>query len=586
PKPLKTLLLSLAVSDLGVGLVVHPLYIVCLVMNMEQNTNNKIYIMVSKAYFISGYLLCAASFFGIIALTVDRFLAIHLHLRYQELVTHGQNVLAIINATIGAVCLTTTGLIYCKIYLIVRHHTNQIHALQLQLVGQNQNGELANAARLKKTALATFYVYVVFVVCFLPFICVNAAYQIYGESELLLHLLYYSQTLTYLNSSLNPLVYCWKMRNIRQAVISVLRNIFQGYQQNEKTCISHYSQMFMLMTSHSKTDDSSKAMKFLCITSKTLLLSLADLVVGVLVEPLYVAIIAMNIEENSNNTAYYSVYKAYLIQKKVLVLTSHLGVFALTFEFNCVFTIHCKPAAGGNMRWLVPSESRHSAHQKYLLMTSANKRLLYTVYSLFGYLLGVASLLGITALTVDRFLAIHLHLRYQELVTHKRVVAVVISVWVWCSCISLFALNRVLQNVLYIINATIGAVCLTTTGLIYCKIYSIVRHHTNQIQALQLQPVGQNQNKELANAARLKKTALATFYVYVVLVVCFLPFICVKATYLIYGESELLLHLFYYSMTLVYLNSSLNPLIYCWKIRHIRQTVMDILRNVIAIGPH
>ena len=253
PKPLKTLLLSLAVSDLGVGLLVHPLNIVHLVMNIEQNTNHRLYIMVYKAYLISSHLLCAPSFLGIIALTVDRFLAIHLHLRYQELVTHKrviavviavwvlclcissfvlnrilENVLDIIHATIGAVCLTTTGLIYCKIYSIVRHHTNQIHALQLQPVGQNQNGELANAARLKKTALATFYVYVVFVVCFLPFICVNAAYQIYGESELRLHLLYYSTTLVYLNSSLNPLVYCWKMRNIRQAVISVLRNIFQG----------------------------------------------------------------------------------------------------------------------------------------------------------------------------------------------------------------------------------------------------------------------------------------------------------------------------------------------------------------------
>ena len=253
PKPLKTLLLSLAVSDLGVGLLVHPLYIVHLVMNIEQNSNNRIYIMVFKAYFISSQLLCTASFWGIIALTVDRFLAIHLHLRYQELVTHRrvvavvisvwvwcscfslfalnrvlENVLVIINATTGAVCLTTTGLIYCKIYSIVRHHTNQIHALQLQPVGQNQNGELANAARLKKTALATFYVYVVFVVCFLPFICVNAADQIYDKSELWLHLSYYSWTLMYLNSSLNPLVYCWKMRNIRQAVISVLRNIFQG----------------------------------------------------------------------------------------------------------------------------------------------------------------------------------------------------------------------------------------------------------------------------------------------------------------------------------------------------------------------
>ena len=50
----------------------------------------------------------------------------------------------------------------------------------------------------------------------------------------------------------------------------------------------------------------------------TLLLSLAvsDLGVGLLVQPLYVAILVMNIDENSNNAAYYSVYKAYLIQKK------------------------------------------------------------------------------------------------------------------------------------------------------------------------------------------------------------------------------------------------------------------------------
>ena len=47
-----------------------------------------------------------------------------------------------------------------------------------------------------------------------------------------------------------------------------------------------------------------------------------------------------------------------------------------------------------------------------------------------------ASFLGVTAVTVDRFLAIHLHLRYQELVTHKRVVAGVISIWVFSALIS------------------------------------------------------------------------------------------------------------------------------------------------------
>ena len=45
--------------------------------------------------------------------------------------------------------------------------------------------------------------------------------------------------------------------------------------------------------------------------------------------------------------------------------------------------------------------------------------------------------LSVVAITVDRFLAIHLHLRYQELVTHKRVVAVVISTWVIITFVSL-----------------------------------------------------------------------------------------------------------------------------------------------------
>ena len=47
------------------------------------------------------------------------------------------------------------------------------------------------------------------------------------------------------------------------------------------------------------------------------------------------------------------------------------------------------------------------------------------------------SFFGVVAVSVDRFLAIHLHLRYQELVTHKRVVSVVILIWVFSVLISL-----------------------------------------------------------------------------------------------------------------------------------------------------
>ena len=236
PKTLKTLLLSLAVSDLGVGLLVQPLYVAILVMEK----NSTAYSTVELARSIQARILVFASHFGVFALAVDRFLAIQLHLRYQELVTHKRVVAVVISvwvfsasisilrklydsdimrAVILVVCVVTTGLLYCKIYAAVRHHTNQIHALQVQQATQNE--DMANAARLKKSSLATFYIYLVYLACYLPIACVVLA-KVNSKTALY----FTSVTLVYLNSSLNPLIYCWKMRHIRQTVMDILRNIF------------------------------------------------------------------------------------------------------------------------------------------------------------------------------------------------------------------------------------------------------------------------------------------------------------------------------------------------------------------------
>ena len=252
-KTLKTLLLSLAVSDIGVGLLVQPDYITTLVMEIDQSTLFGCGVQcISYIFRLLGYVFSSASFFGIFALTVDRFLAIHLHLRYQEVVTYKrivalvisiwvlssalsvlalkenlEKVLSSVIGIIASVCLIIAGVLCCKMHAVVRRHRNEINsALQVQQVAQN--GKLASDARLKKTALATFYMYIVFLGCYVPYFCVRAAFRISGESVLRQHLFYYFLTLMYLNSSLNPLVYCWKMRNIRQAVMSLLRNIFQS----------------------------------------------------------------------------------------------------------------------------------------------------------------------------------------------------------------------------------------------------------------------------------------------------------------------------------------------------------------------
>ena len=175
PKPLKSLLLSLAVSDIGFGLFCQPLHVVFLVGELEQNTGYQTYNTLYIAWPIMVNLFIFASFFDVIALSADRFLAIHLHLRYQELVTHKSvvavviliwlfsaflalsilwipgNIPSLIAAVVMVACLLTVNLLNFKIYLAVRRHSNQIHALQVQQTAQNE--EMVNGWKAEKICL-------------------------------------------------------------------------------------------------------------------------------------------------------------------------------------------------------------------------------------------------------------------------------------------------------------------------------------------------------------------------------------------------------------------------------------------------
>ncbi|XP_078349169.1 histamine H2 receptor-like [Oculina patagonica] len=199
----------------------------------------------------------------------------------------------------------------------------------------------------------------------------------------------------------------------------------------------------------------------------------------------------------------------------------------------------------------------------------------YTTYTLITMVFSLASFFGVTAISVDRFLAIHLHLRYQELVTHKRVVAVVISIWVISVFISTFALWTP-TNVTDITFTIIDISCLVAISLLNYKVYLVVRRHTNEMQALQVQHVA------LANvAASVRKSAVGMLYVYLAFLVCYLPQICSFIVSATSGPMTAMKGLVVYSWTLMFLNSSLNPVIYCWKMRHIRHAIMDMLGNML-----
>ena len=114
-------------------------------------------------------------------------------------------------------------MVYIRIYLAVRRHKNQIQVLQVQQVAQAS--EVVIFCSLVKSAVGTFYVYLVFLLCYLPFLISLVAKKMNGASIVLKGFSLGSFTLAFLNSSLNPVIYCWKMRRIRYAVINILRNI-------------------------------------------------------------------------------------------------------------------------------------------------------------------------------------------------------------------------------------------------------------------------------------------------------------------------------------------------------------------------
>ena len=248
PKPLKPLLMSLAVSDLAVGLLAQPLYIAVTVTEFEENSQSNRYFDVTyKVYLFVVNLLTFASFFGVMALSADRFLAIHLHLRYQELVTYKRvvmvvftmwavstslatlrlcipkNICYLIFYAIYVCCFLATTAINYRIYVTLRRHANQIRAMQAQQAPQH--GEMANIASLRKFAVGTLLVYLAFVICYLPDCCRLVIFAVSKTSTSKEILRLYTLTLWFLNSSLNPVIYCWKMRPVRLAALDVLRKI-------------------------------------------------------------------------------------------------------------------------------------------------------------------------------------------------------------------------------------------------------------------------------------------------------------------------------------------------------------------------
>ena len=235
--PSKILYRCLATTDLLVGLVTQPLHATYWMSLVHEHWSLCRY--VRDAVFISSFALCGVSLLTLTAISVDRLLALLLGIRYRQIVTLKRT--CIITATFwifsvaaasfsvlhtritlwcGIIVIPSCSVIsiasYTKIFRTLRHN-------QVQVQDHVQPNAL-NMVRYRKAVSSALWVQLALAVCYVPKFTTLAA--ITYRKTYPLHVVVIdaiTTILTYFNSTLNPFLYCWKIKEVRQAVKQTIR---------------------------------------------------------------------------------------------------------------------------------------------------------------------------------------------------------------------------------------------------------------------------------------------------------------------------------------------------------------------------
>ena len=242
--PTKRFFRCLAVTDLCVGFIVQPLHATYIMSRVIKINVNVLY-YVFKVYGASGFILCGVSTLTSTAISVDRLLALLLGLRYRHVVTLKRvrvvitcfwlipastallwvwrtDITAKANSVGLTLCLITSLFCYTRIHLKLRHQQAQLQN-NVPHGQQNGGGIPLSIARYKKTVSSIMWVQLALVACYVPWgiVVVLEANGIEHEVAWIPTL-----TLVFLNSSLNPILYCWKIREVKQAVKGTIRQVY------------------------------------------------------------------------------------------------------------------------------------------------------------------------------------------------------------------------------------------------------------------------------------------------------------------------------------------------------------------------
>ena len=189
-----------------------------------------------------------------------------------------------------------------------------------------------------------------------------------------------------------------------------------------------------------------------------------------------------------------------------------------------------------------------------------------------------ASLLTLAAISLDRYAALFFYLKYQQTVTTRRVCAVLAFIWTYAMLYALTTFQQDAMKLRRVVAFTVAVLTLFVIFVACAKIYRRLR--APQSSQPQAPDQAQQQAGNTLNMARYRRTASAMMWICVLLLICYLPFLCIAAFSAAAERTPLTECLLEFSISLMLLNSFLNPFVYCFRLPDVRREVVKQLHKL------
>ena len=179
----------------------------------------------------------------------------------------------------------------------------------------------------------------------------------------------------------------------------------------------------------------------------------------------------------------------------------------------------------------------------------------------------VSSIIG------ERYLALHYHMRYHDVITTKRIILYILFLVIVMAIASL--LRFAMANIRPFLYFSICGLLLSLITLLTCswKIYKQVRRHF-----LQIHDQNSKESKSI-DMRRFKKSLINMAYIAILYIIAYMPFTCVLFLYLHKGFTVDVEVAYDITRTLAFVSSIWNPFLYFWKIQELREAVKKVLNR-------